>query len=203
MQVSAPAAAALQPQMTDALVPSMQMQNFPELLASRALSSLLSTLLFPGAGASLSARPNSLALVVPPTQVQPEVVSATAQKGVEEASPLPLQTPAITLPTKAETPAPEPKKEIQPEETLEDFEQEAFDALQKRNQSKGMKRPASAKASAKVAAASKKATKALKLGCRKCRGAKAGCEQCRNPEYTGQRLTKEQWKSLAKKTGLK
>ena len=114
-----------------------------------------------------------------------------------------LQTPAITLPTKAATPAPEPKKEIQPEETLEDFEQEAFDALQKRNQSKGMKRPASAKASAKVAAASKKATKALKLGCRKCRGAKAGCEQCRNPGYTGQRLTKEQWKSLAKKTGLK
>ena len=97
MQVSAPAAAALQPQMTDALVPSMQMQNLPELLASRALSSLLSALPFPGAGASLSARTNSMALVVPPTQVQPEVVSATAQKGVEEASPLPLQNAAITL----------------------------------------------------------------------------------------------------------
>jgi len=61
---------------------------------------------------------------------------------------LPLQNNENTLPTKAEIPGPAPKKETQPEETLEDFEQAASDALQKRSQSEGMKRPASAKAAA-------------------------------------------------------
>lgn len=208
MQVSAPAAAAVQPQMTDALVPNMHMQNQAELLASRALSSLLAMVPFPVAGATYpAAKPNPLALVMPPTQVPPEVASATAAKDVKEVTPLPLQNDESTLPTKAEIPGPAPKNE-EHEESLEDFEQAAFDALQKRTAAKGMKRPAAAKASAKAgakvsAAAPKQKAKGLKLGCKKCRGAKAGCEQCRNSAYTGQRLTREEWKSLAKKTGLK
>ena len=129
LQVSAPAAAAVQPQMTDALVPNMHMQNQAELLASRALSSLLAMVPFPVAGATYPA------------------ASATAPKDVKEVTPLPLQNGESTLPEKAEIPGPAPKNQ-EHEESLEDFEQAAFDALQKRTAAKGMNRPAAAKASA-------------------------------------------------------
>ena len=119
MQVSAPAAAAVQPQMIDALVPDVRMQNQAELFASRALSSLLAMVPFPVAGATYpAARPNPLALVMPPTQVPPGVASATAPKDVKEVTPLPLQNDESTLPTKAEIPGPSPKNE-EHEESLE------------------------------------------------------------------------------------
>ena len=87
--------------------------------------------------------------------------------------------------------------------SLEDFEKEAFQAVQaKKSAKKVLKRPA-AQESSQAAAGPEPAGKKLKLGCKKCRGTPKGCPQCRNPNYAGQRLSREEWRALAEKHGLK
>ena len=109
-----------------------------------------------------------------------------------------------------------------PADSLEAFEQDAFNALQERKSKKAvatketkqkqedngknkkvLKRPASCKASASNRSTSATASSTQKLGCRKCRGAKHGCAQCRSPAFKGRRLSRSEWLRVAKKEGLK
>ena len=99
-----------------------------------------------------------------------------------------------------ETAAGKPDKDSTP---LEDFENQAFEKLQKKKPKQPiMKKPAAAK---KNPPASKvtTATAKLKLGCLRCRGAANGCDQCRDPSFAGLRLNRSEWIQHAKKHGLK
>ena len=99
--------------------------------------------------------------------------------------------------------------------THEDFEAEALQKLMNRKekkgavQTRGLKRPASAKTkppakAAKVKAKAKaksKATPEPQSGCSKCKG--QGCGQCRNPDFKGKRYSRQQWLTLSKLQNLK
>lgn len=84
--------------------------------------------------------------------------------------------------------------------TLEDFEEQNYSKLQER---KCAKAKGSAKSKAKAApkkvlkrpaAASKPQLSKVKLGCKKCRGSRNGCVQCRSPLYSGDRMTRSEWR---------
>jgi hypothetical protein len=116
------------------------------------------------------------------------------------------------------------------DKNLQDYEEAAFAALQ-RKRGPGLKRPAAAPSkttpagSKKPFAGPKKSAKpqaakgpgkgagqgagkiagnrVLKLGCKTCRGTKRGCNTCRNPGYKGERMNRSEWKALAAMHGWK
>ena len=137
------------------------------------------------AGQSSSSSPDK----APAAGTNPEVLSeAMVAVGIEQGTP--------------EQSSPETAKcSDKTSKTLADFEQEAFEALQKSKQkgTKQMKKPAAAapkaKSNAKSAgkAASKKiipsaSSKKMVYGCIRCRGNTAGCSSCQNPNFLGLRL---------------
>ena len=107
--------------------------------------------------------------------------------------------------------------------TLEDFENETYDALKSKKakakakaknaacvkNSGGMKRPASALHGGSQAAGAhglkkkvpcgqgkeKNLKASLKLGCGRCKGSRNGCDTCLNPQYKGKRLSRDEWKA--------
>lgn len=95
--------------------------------------------------------------------------------------------------------------------SLESFEDQAFQALQKKKSAKANSRQASAKPKdvckvmKRPSASSKKVQDKAKIyGCKRCRGNVKGCTQCSNPEYTAQRFqSREEWKEYARVHNLK
>ncbi len=121
---------------------------------------------------------------------------------------MPGQGAKEALDAQQTTAEPDAGKAAQP--SLEDFENQAFQAAQARKSSKQvLKRPAGQDSSQQgagkkqAAAQQAPAAKKLKLGCLRCRGGINGCPQCRNPNYAGLRLTRDEWKAHAAKHGLK
>ena len=151
----------------------------------------------------------------------PLALPAHQPHGAPSALALPAHQPQAQAATNEETVPPPvtgpPETEGQENDAkgLEQYEQEAFQALKDRQETKPMKRPCSAKGKAKPAckhpppskkpqgvSKTKEAPK-LKLGCRKCRGCSNGCAQCRSPSYSGIRMNREEWLAFSKKHGLK
>ena len=142
---------------------------------------------------------------IPPEAVHH--VSGTTAPLTDGAAPLPLANDTAAHVPPAEEKNTDKAANEKDAMDLEAFERQAFEQLQARKPAckaaskKGaMKKPSSSTQQAKP---NQKKSTALKLGCKKCRGSKNGCDQCRNAGYTGLRCTKEEWKKLAAKKGLK
>ena len=129
--------------------------------------------------------------------------------------PLPLMdgAPETSLPVRAK-----PVAASNDTPCLEDFEQQAMEALNGRTASKknvkgkGLKRPAAAMSTDKktvcaaTVAPQKTATKpvATVWGCKRCRGNPKGCEKCRSPSFKGQRFNgRHEWNEAAAQNGWK
>lgn len=149
-----------------------------------------------------------------PSETQPTPQAQATQQVQQDQKP----AQQVQLPPKKEASTPltlDNDKGKEGTKTHGDFEAEALQKLLDRKakkgagQTKGLKRPASAKAKppAKAAKAKAKAkakskpTPELQTGCGKCKG--MGCGKCRNPDFKGKGYSRQQWLTLSKLQNLK
>ena len=158
----------------------------------------------------------SLPLTAPSTQVASEPQQSQAT---------PVGQHVATLPALEDAKRSAEAKECK---SLEDFENDVYDALKTKKTSKAkakaksaasvkqkgsMKRPASALGQGLQAAGAdvslgkgrkEKSKPDFQLGCSKCRGSRFGCAKCLNPNFMGKRMARAEWRAAnSKKNGKK